>query len=124
MHGVIAGLSRAMPGLEIVVTGDTLNDDELFRAGHAFVTGPIDADELAVAFRRHRLDRVLCCLAQPLFGHPIPSATMSAGLPVAYVDWSYGHSAVRPGDLPLDPQLPVADVVARLIPWLQGAQSE
>ena len=122
MHGVIAALRRTMPGLEIVVTGGTLNDDELFRVGNAFVTGPMDADELAIAFRRLRLDRVLCCLARPLFGHPVPSAAMMAGLPVAYLDWSCGHCAVRASDLPLDPQLSMTDVVERLVPWLQGAQ--
>ncbi len=123
MHGVIAGLRRAMPGLDIIVAGSTLDDHELFRTG-AFVTGPIDADEFADVFRRHRLERVFCCLLRPLFGHPVVSATTAAALPVAYIDWSRGECAVRAGDLPLDSQqLITTGVVEQLVPWLQGAQS-
>lgn len=123
MQGVIAGLMRAMPDLEIGVAGGTPDDRALFRAGGAFVTGPVNAAELDVLFHRYRLDHLLCCLSQPLFGHPIPSAMMKAGLPVAYVDWSCGHCPVRKGDLPLDTQLSIADVVERLVPWLRGRPS-
>lgn len=119
MHGVIAGLRRAVPDIETVVVGGTPDDRALFRAGRAFVTGPVDAAELDVSFRRYRLDRVLCCLMRPLFGHPIPAAMARIGMPMAYVDWSHGSCPARNGDLPLDVSLSPAAVVARLTPWLR-----
>jgi hypothetical protein len=93
------------------------------RAGQAFVTGSVDATELDLLFRRFQLNRIVLCMTQPLFGHPLVSATMAYGLPVAYFDWSGGHCMARGGDLPLDPLLPSAAVVERLQPWLQGHQA-
>jgi GT2 family glycosyltransferase len=117
---VITGLKRAQPTLDIVIAGATLDDVDMFRAGDAFVTGPVDAAELGHLFRRYKLDRILLCLTQPLFGHPIASAVMASEVPVAYVDWSCGQSPTREGDLSLNPELAAAGVVAQLVPWLQG----
>ncbi len=121
MQGAITGLRQAMPELGIVVVGGTPDDRALFSAGDAFVTGAVDADELDVLFQRYRLDRVLCCLMRPLFGHPIPSAMANAGVPMAYVDWSRGRSPVRNGDFPLEMSPSAAAIVAQLIPWLQAS---
>ncbi|MEA2870009.1 MAG: hypothetical protein QOE39_4724, partial [Bradyrhizobium sp.] len=123
MREVIAGLTRLQPDLHMIVTGSTHDDSDLMRAGQAFVTGAVDAAELDLLFRRFQLNRIVLCLTQPLFGHPLVSATMAYGSPVAYFDWSGGHCMVRGGDLPLDPLLPSAAVVERLLPWLQGHQA-
>jgi hypothetical protein len=120
MRGIIVGLTRARPDLDVVVTGRTHDDSDLMRAG-AFVTGAVEPFELDRLFRRLRFDRIVLCTTQPLFGHPIPSAVMACALPVAYFDWSHGHCPVRDGDLALDPSLPAAVVVERLSPWLQGS---
>jgi GT2 family glycosyltransferase len=122
MRGLISGLRREQPGLELVVAGSTSNDHDLLRTGDAFVTGPVDAAELEALFRRYRFDRLVLCLTEPMFGHPILSAVMTSVLPVAYLDWSGGRCPVRTGDLPLDPLLSTAGAVTRLAPWLQGQQ--
>lgn len=122
MRGLISGLRREQPELELVVAGSTSDDHDLLRAGDAFVTGTVDAAELEALFRRYRLDRLVLCLTEPMFGHPILSAVMTSVLPVAYLDWSGGRCPVRAADLPLDPLLSTAGAVARLTAWLQGQQ--
>lgn len=123
LRDAIAKLAALLPGLEIVVLGATLEDSDLLRAG-AFVSGSVDAAELAHLFRSYQCDRILLCLLRPLFGHPIASAVMTSGLPVAYLDWSRGRSRAREGDLPLDQLLSVTAAFERLARWLQGCQSE
>jgi O-antigen biosynthesis protein len=122
MRDIIAGLTGIRPNLDIVITGTTHDDSDLMRTGQAFVTGPVEATELGLLFRRFQFDRIVLCMTQPLFGHPVPSAATASGLPVAYFDWSPGGCQVRSGDLPLDPSLSAAVVVERLLPWLQGRQ--
>jgi O-antigen biosynthesis protein len=122
MRGLISGLRREQPGLELIVAGSTSDDHDLLRTGDAFVTGAVDAAELEALFRRYRFDRLVLCLTEPMFGHPILPAVMSSALPVAYLDWSGGRCPVRAGDLPLDPLLSTAGAVTRLTPWLQGQQ--
>jgi GT2 family glycosyltransferase len=121
MRDLIAELHPAAAGIEIIVTGSTFDDDELLRAG-TFVTGPIEAVELEAVCRHYRLDRIVLCLTEPLFGHPLQSAAMALDLPVAYCDWSGGRAPVRDGDLPLAPELSAIAVAARLQPWLGGRQ--
>jgi GT2 family glycosyltransferase len=120
MRDIIAGLAGFRPNLDIVITGTTHDDSDLMRTGQAFVTGPVEAAELGLLFRRFQFDRIVLCMTQPLFGHPVLSAAMASALPVAYFDWSRGGCQVRSGDLPLDPSLSAAGVVERLLPWLQG----
>ena len=122
MRGLIPGLKRTHPELELVVAGSTSDDHELLRSSDVFVTGAVDAAELEALFRRYRFDRLMLCLTEPLFGHPILSAVMASALPVAYFDWSRGRCAVRPGDLPLDPLQSAAGAVTQLAPWLQERQ--
>lgn len=122
MRGLIPGLKRAHPELELVVAGSTSDDHELLRSSDVFVTGAVDAAELEALFRRYRFDRLMLCLTEPLFGHPVLSAVMASALPVAYFDWSRGRCPVRPGDLPLDPSLSTAGAVTQLAPWLQERQ--
>jgi O-antigen biosynthesis protein len=122
MRGLIPGLKRAYPELELVVAGSTSDDHELLRSSDVFVTGAVDAAELEVLFRRYRFDRLMLCLTEPLFGHPILSAVMASALPVAYFDWSRGRCPVRPCDLPLDPSQSAAGAVTQLAPWLQERQ--
>ncbi|MEA2744881.1 MAG: hypothetical protein QOG25_3252 [Acetobacteraceae bacterium] len=122
MRDIIAGLTDSRSNLDIVVTGGTHDDSGLMRTGHAFVTGPVEATDLRLLFRRFQFDRVVLCTTQPLFGHPVLSAATASALPVAYFDWSRGRCPVRNGDLPLDPSSSAAVVVERLLPWLQGHQ--
>jgi hypothetical protein len=122
MRGLIAGLRAPEPTLDFVVTGSTFDDDELLRAGNTFVTGPVDAADLASVFRHYQLDRLILCLTRPLFGHPVLSMVLTSDLPVAYFDWSQGCCPARDADLPLEPSLPVAGVAERVKPWLQGQQ--
>ena len=122
MRGLISGLRAEQPGLDLVVVGSTSDDDSLLRTGDVFVTGSVDAAELEALFRRYRFDRLVLCVTEPLFGHPILSAVMTSVPPVAYLDWSGGRCPVRSGDLPLDPLLSTAGAVTRLAPWLQGQQ--
>jgi GT2 family glycosyltransferase len=122
MRGLISGLKRAHPELELVVAGSTSDDQELLRSSDVFVTGAVDAVELEALFRRYRFDHLMLCLTEPLFGHPILSAVMASALPVAYFDWSRGRCAVRAGDLPLDPSQSTAGAVTQLAPWLQERQ--
>jgi GT2 family glycosyltransferase len=122
MRGVITRLAVVQSGLDVVVVGGTHDDTDLMRAG-AFVTGPVELADLHRLFRRYQLDRILLCLTQPLFGHPLLPAVMTSGLPVAYLDWSRGHCPFRALDLPLDPSSPARDAAERLLPWLQGHQT-
>jgi O-antigen biosynthesis protein len=122
MRGLISGLKRAHPEIELVVAGSTSDDQELLRSSDVFVSGAVDAVELEALFRRYRFDRLMLCLTEPLFGHPILAAVMASVLPVAYFDWSRGRCPVRAGDLPLDPSQSTASAVTRLALWLQGQQ--
>jgi O-antigen biosynthesis protein len=122
MRGLISGLKRVHPELELVVAGSTSDDEELLRLSDVFVTGAVDVAELEALFRRYRFDRLMLCLTEPLFGHPILSAVMTSVLPVAYFDWSRGRCPVRVGDLPLDPTLSTAGAVTQLAPWLRERQ--
>jgi GT2 family glycosyltransferase len=122
MRSLLSGLKRAHPELEFVVAGSTSDDHELLRLSDVFVTGAVDAAELEALFRRYRFDRLMLCLTEPLFGHPILSAVMTSVLPVAYFDWSRGRCPVRTGDLPLDPSQSTAGAVKQLAPWLQERQ--
>ena len=119
---IVASLRRSQPRLDVVVAGATLDDTALLRAG-AFVTGAVEADELAPLLRRLGCDRCLAYLQRPLFGHPLAAAAVAAGLPLAYADWSRGRSPRRPDDAPLDPGLSAAAVAERLTPWLEGRAS-
>jgi GT2 family glycosyltransferase len=116
---LIARLAAARPDLEIVVLGAMPDDLELLRAG-AFVTGPIEASELNQLFRRYRLDRIVICMVQPLFGHPMLSSAHSGALPVAYIDWSESSSQPRDGDLVLDREASAETAVRRVLPWLEN----
>jgi GT2 family glycosyltransferase len=119
MRGLIAAFARLRPDLDIVVVGATHGDSELMQAGRAFVTGPVVTAELDLLLGRYRLDRIVLCLTQPLFGHPMTTAVTNCALPVAYIDWSDGRCPLRNGDLPLDPPGSSAAAVARrLLPWL------
>jgi hypothetical protein len=120
MRDLISGLMTGQPGLDLVVVGSSSDDDELLRNGDVFVTGPVDAEDMEALFRRYRFDRLMLCLTEPLFGHPILSAVMTSVLPAAYLDWSGGRCPARAGDLPLDSLLSTAGVVTQLAPWLQA----
>jgi GT2 family glycosyltransferase len=122
MRGLIAGLRRQQPGLDLVVAGATSDDQDLLRTDDVFVTGPVAATELEALFRRYQFDGLILCLTEPLFGHPLLSAVMTSAPPVAYFDWSGGRCPVRAGDLPLDPRLSTAEAVTRLVPWLRSQQ--
>jgi GT2 family glycosyltransferase len=120
MRDIVTGLANLRPGLDIVIVGSTHDDFDLMRRGQAFVTGAVDAAGLHRLFRRYRLDRIVLCMTRPLFDHPLISAAMTSAMPVAFFDWSRGHCPARDCDLPLDPQLPAATVVDRMLFWLEG----
>lgn len=123
MRGLIVALARLRPDLDVVVIGATPDDSALMQAGRAFVTGPVAPAELDLLLGRYRLDRIVLCLTQPLFGHPMTTAATNCALPVAYIDWSDGRCPLRNGDLPLDPPGSSAAAVARrLLPWLEECQ--
>jgi hypothetical protein len=119
MRELVVKLTRTQPDLDIVVTGYTSDDEALIRAG-AFVTGPIELGELNGLFQRYRMDRIVACATEPLFGHPVFASVMAGSIPVAFRDWSRGTCRPRDGDLALHASASIEQIVAQLSPWLAG----
>ena len=117
MREITSRLARQWAELDITVIGTTHDEPALMRAG-AFVTGAVSAAELSRLFERYRLDRLIICLAQPLFGHPAVESSMTAAIPIAYLDWSDGRLPPRKGDLALGPSVSPEEMIGALVPWL------
>ncbi|HJP67395.1 MAG TPA: glycosyltransferase family 2 protein [Sphingomicrobium sp.] len=117
MREITIRLAREQPELDIAVIGTTNDEPALMRAG-AFVTGAVSASELPQLFERYRLDRLMVCLTQPLFGHPALEASMATAIPVAYFDWSGGRCRPHKGDLALNPSSSTEAIAGCLVPWL------
>jgi O-antigen biosynthesis protein len=119
LREVIAGLRQHRPGLKITVVGTSIDDAGLINAGALTVTGAVAGDELGVLLRHYRIDRMLLPLTRPLFGHPLVRSAKRSALPLAYLDWTDGRCNGATGDLPIEPSLPVREVVKRLLSWLE-----
>ena len=115
-------MRRAHPRTSVVVLGETLDDTGLMRFGNVFVSGPVGVADLARLIRQYRLNRIFAGFGPPLFGHPVIDAAMNCGLPVAYVDWSFGDCTARSSDLPIDASLSCRDIATVLGRWIAEQQ--
>ncbi|RAI45004.1 glycosyltransferase [Rhodoplanes roseus] len=118
IRAIAAELRRDRPATELVVLGWTLDDACLLRSGNVFVSGRVDPDELDALVVAYGLSHLLTGLGEPLFGHPLVEGTLAAARPVARLDWSFGTTESRDGDLLIDPRLGEPQMVALLRAWM------
>jgi hypothetical protein len=85
------------------------------------VTGSVDHSELDRVLAPHDVRWMLTGFDQPLFGHPLISAVRDSGLPVAFLDWSFGALRGRPSDLPLSPAAQLSRLTSQLVSWMEAA---
>ncbi|MBV9630403.1 MAG: hypothetical protein JO230_20085, partial [Xanthobacteraceae bacterium] len=110
-------LRRAAPDMLVVILGATLDDLGLMSIGNVFVSGPIEPDEYATAFRRYALTSLFLPTLNAVFGHPAIAAADRSDLPVAAFDWTQASWTPRPQDLSIDPFLGDAEVADILSHW-------
>jgi hypothetical protein len=101
----------------VVILGPTLDDLGLMAIGNIFVSGPIEPDEYATAFRRYALTCLFLPALNAVFGHPAIGAADRSNLPVAAFDWTQGSWTPRPQDLSIDPSLGDAQIADSLSHW-------
>jgi hypothetical protein len=123
IEDVAHALRRDRPGLSIVVIGRTLYDLALMRNGNLHVTGAVEPGHYRQLLRRYRLNALFTASRRPLFGHPASTEIADSGLPLAFFDWSFGRSPVKPGDLALDPRVPNDAVASELAAWLTSSRA-
>ena len=114
---VARGLKRAVPDMFIVILGTTLDDAGLMASGNIFVSGPIEPDEYAPAFRHHALTHLFAPSLNSVFDHPAIAAAEWSNLPMAAFDWTGGKWAPRPQDLCIDPSLSEVETADSLSRW-------
>ena len=118
MSEIAHGLSRLRPDVSITVIGAALDDKALMRSCNVFVTGAINTDEFDYVVDALGLGVLFVSTTQPLFGHPILSVAFSSPRPKAYFDWSAGRIKPKKNDLSLNPQLPLDDIINKLVRWI------
>jgi hypothetical protein len=111
---------RLRRDLSIIVAGSTFDDLRLMSNDNVFVSGPLEASELGPVLRPHNIGWMLTGFDGPLFGHPLIEAVRAADVPVAYLDWSRGAGARRAGDLAMDPDLQLEQLVDQVATWIEG----
>jgi hypothetical protein len=115
-------LFDVQPDLAIVVIGETLDDRTVMQSGNAFVTGLATPDEFSRVLNQYGIGSLLTGLGRPLFGHPCDLAASATGLPIARLDWSFGDSSARAGDLMIRPDSDPANMAASIADWMEGAR--
>jgi hypothetical protein len=93
------------------------------RNGNVFVTGAVEPGHYRELLRRYRINALFTASRRPLFGHPAITETADSGLPIAFFDWSFGRSPVKPGDLALDPRAANDAVACELAAWLTSPRA-
>jgi O-antigen biosynthesis protein len=121
LHEVACAFARSRPDLALTVIGSTLDDLELMRIGNVHVTGAVNEDGIDDVIKAYGLQCMFVSLTEPLFGHPLLAYARHSTPPLAYFDWSRRGVDAAPGDLPLDPCLPLDAVLAALARWTSGS---
>ena len=109
-----------MPQATLVVLGEVPGAAGLLRYGNVAVTGPVEPGEFATTAAHHGVSRLFAERRVPLFAHPLIEAAATAGLPLAFRDWSFGAPACAPGpcDLAITPTAAPPEVAAALSRWM------
>jgi O-antigen biosynthesis protein len=104
--------------MQIVVLGETLDDLALMALGNLAVTGAVAADELGGLARHYDLGGLVIARRAPLFGHPLIAAAFhDVDVPLAFVDWSFGHTQIAGVDCAIAPASNEGSIVAELLAW-------
>ena len=106
--------------VSIIVAGSTFDDLRLMSHDNVFVSGAMEASELGPVLRPHNVGWMLTGFDGPLFGHPLVEAVRAANVPVAYLDWSSDPPTRRAGDLAMDPDLQLDQLVDQVVAWIEG----
>jgi O-antigen biosynthesis protein len=121
LRELACAFARSQPDLALTIIGTTLDDLELMRIGNVHVTGAVNEDGVDDVIKAYGLQCLFVSLTQPLFGHPLLARVRHSTLPLAYFDWSLRGVEAAPGDLPLNPYLPLDAVLAALARWTGGS---
>lgn len=104
----------------VVVLGESFADRRLMSSPDLFVTGPIEACDIARVLAAHNPGFILTGFESPLFGHPLVEAMRAAPLPVATRDWSDGTMEVRGGDLAVAASSDDEALATAVARWING----
>lgn len=111
-------LKHLRPELDMVVLGRTSDDLGLMKSDRVFVTGPINAEELADLTARHRITHLLIGPRQPLFGHPLQLAAHALPLPAARFDWTRREEDADNAEMRLSAERDAGDLARQLARWI------
>jgi len=112
-------LRQMRPRMPIVVFGETLDDLALMALGNLAVTGAVGAGELGDLARHYALGGLVIARRAPLFGHPLIAAAFhDVDVPLAFVDWSFGHAQIAAVDCRIAPARNEGSIVAELLAWI------
>jgi hypothetical protein len=114
-------LSSIRPDIATTVIGTTLDDVELMRSSKAFVTGTLNDQEFDHLVDAYGITNIFISVTRPIFAHPILSRAALSHLPTAYFDWSAGRVKARKYDLPIDPKLPLSNLIGVLNDWIPNS---
>jgi O-antigen biosynthesis protein len=121
---IARGLKRAAPDTFIVILGATLDDEGLMKSGNVFVSGLIEPDEYATAFRHQALTHLFLPTLNAVFDHPAITAAERSNLPMAAFDWTGGKWTPRPQDLCINPSLSEAEIADNLTRWFTNRPAD
>jgi GT2 family glycosyltransferase len=111
-------LFATRPDVTMTVLGATLDDIDLMRGTHAFVTGTIEPPDFEQIVGALGVDHLFICTTRPIFGHPTLSSASSARLPIASFGWIGGGSRRQDDDLSLDPHVSLDAIISALDQWM------
>ena len=120
-YGLIKSLALALgretPERSIVIIGNTSDDIGLMKLDNVHVTGEIEPSECSRILHQYGVATLVVPIKEPVFGHP-KIVDLTAYLPTAFFDWSFGSVGARSRDLAMNPDLPDDQLVPTLLPWL------
>ncbi|MDE3175599.1 MAG: glycosyltransferase family 2 protein, partial [Pseudomonadota bacterium] len=105
---------------DIVVFGETLDDNAAMATGRMFVAGRASPDDYLALGEYYAVDG---WLAPDRGGGYGDLEATARGAPKAYFDWSFGAFAVEWGDLSLDPRICEDKAAARIARWMSGERT-
>jgi GT2 family glycosyltransferase len=112
-----------LPDRSIVIIGQTLDDFALLKLDNVFITGTVQAHELALVVEWYGLTALLLARRSPLFGHPLVDAFFDVQGTLSFTfDWSMGDRDPSSPDFSLFPTKSNAKIAGQLRKRLKPAE--
>jgi GT2 family glycosyltransferase len=107
--------------VQIVVAGATADDQTLLALPNVFITGRVEAQQLANLLSAVSPGFLLTDFEHPLFGDPMVETARTANRPVAFRDWSFGRLKSRNHDLAIPADASDAALADAVAQWIANA---